>query len=419
MRALLTALFLLALATPMASAEEAFETNSDDHQHAEVSTDSELTLIEVVRRTAAREAGIDVVMARRDEADALERNASRLLAGAPALTANHVTDGGWSDDGYRQWGASLELPLWWPGQRSGRRASAAAARAAAGHAERAHLLEVAGWVRQAIAELALAEIRLALTEAEWNAEDRLAAKIERAVELEELATRDLLLAQSSSLDRRIRYLEALEEFRHSQSAYFLLTGLTSRPANWSETPAGSEVLDDHPQLLLAAEEVARAKGEWTQGDRDQWGHPILALGTQHERDSAAGADFNNRFVAGLRVPLGRRNDAGAEIAAARRKFAEARMRQKRLERELRARLAQAEHRSALAGERVATATEQASIAAEYLRLTGRGFEFGETDLGTLLRARTRATAAEQTRREAEILKQFGVAELNQALGVLP
>jgi hypothetical protein len=269
-----------------------------------------------------------------------------------------------------------------------------------------------------VADLALARVRLELTEAEWRAEDELATQIERAVALEELAERDLLLARSSSLDRKLLYLEALEESGHSDGSYFLLTGLSSWPGDWSEIPADPDSFENHPLLLLAAEETARAQGELDRLTADQWGNPILAVGTQHEREES-GANFDDRIVAGVRIPLGRRSDAQAEIAGGRRALAEARRDHRRLERELRGRLTEAEHRLSLASERVSTAAEQAEMAAEYLRLTERGFGLGESDLGKLLRARSRSIAAEQTHREALILQQSSAGQMNQALGVVP
>ena len=390
----------------------------DDHGHVALEADPELTLHEVILHTVEIEPGRLVVAARRAEAAALERNARSLLSGAPTISANHGTDGLWSGDGYRQWDVGLKFPLWWPGQRKGRRQTARAAAAAANHAQRAHALEVAGWVRQSIAELAVTQVRLELTEAEWRAEAELARQIERAVALEELAHRELLLARSASLDRRLLYLEALEEARHAEGTYFLLTGLDRWPTAWSETAPDLDALDDHPMLLLAAEEIARAQGELDRVAADQWGRPVLALGSEHERDDG-NSNFGDRIVAGLSIPLGRRRDARAEVAGARRVLAQKRRDQKRLERKLQGRLAEAEHRFALSKERVATAAEQAEMAAEYLRLTDLGFGLGESDLSELLRARSRATAAEQTHREALILRQSSAGEMNQALGVVP
>lgn len=417
---LLTVLLLVTFGYENAAAESSVDTSAVDngHGHIVLEVDPVLTLREVVLRTVEREPGSEVIVARREEAAELQNNATRLLAGAPSIEAFYISDGLSSDDGYRQWDVALEFPLWWPGQRSGRRLSARAAGSAASHAERAHALQVAGWVRQAVAELALARVRLELTEAEWRAEDELASQIERAVALEELAERDLLLARSASLDRKLLYLEALEESGHSEGSYFLLTGFSSWPGDWSEILADSESFENHPLLLLAKDEAARAQGELDRLTADQWGHPRLAVGTQHEREES-GANFDDRIVAGVRIPLGRRGDAQAEIAGARRALAEARRDHRRLERELRERLTKAEHRYLLASERVSTAAEQAEMAAEYLRLTERGFGLGESDLGNLLRARSRSTAAQQTHREALILKQSSTSEMNQALGVVP
>jgi cobalt-zinc-cadmium efflux system outer membrane protein len=417
---LLTVLLLVTLGYENAAAESSVDTNADDngHGHIVLEVDPVLSLQEVVLQTAEREPGSEVVVARREEAAALEKNATRLLAGPPSIEASYVSDGLSSDDGYRQWDVALEFPLWWPGQRSGRRLSARAASSAASHAQRAHALQVAGWVRQAVAELALAGVRLELTEAEWRAEDELAAQIERAVALEELAERDLLLARSASLDRRLLYLEAIEESGHSESSYFLLTGLSSWPGDWSEIPADPESFENHPLLLLAVEETARAQGELDRLSADQWGNPRLAVGTQHEREES-GANFDDRIFAGVRIPLGRRSDAQAKIAGARLTLAEARRDHRRLDRELRGHLAKAEHRFSLASERVSTAAEQAEMAAEYMRLTERGFGLGESDLRDLLHARSRSIAAEQAHREAVILKQSSAGQMNQALGVVP
>ncbi|MCP4907427.1 MAG: TolC family protein [bacterium] len=388
------------------------------HAHIRIEPQSSLSLREVIRTTAAQEAGTEVIAARRAEADAFAWDAKRLWPEPPSLSANHVTDRIGTDDGYRQWNTGLELPLWWPGQRRGRRNRARAAAAAAGHAEQAHLLEVAGWVRQAIAELALAGVRVELAEAEWRAEDALADQIERAVALQELSERDLLLARSASLDSRIHFLEALEESRHAEGDYALLTGLSASPSDWTEATSERTTLEAHPLLLLARENIARAEAEIRKLQNDQWGHPVVAFGSQHERD-AGNDDFDNRILAGLRIPLGRRGDTRVELAMAQRALAESQRDTRRLERRLQGALAQAEHRLALAGERARTATERARMASEYRRLTEIGFGLGEADPGTLLRARALATSAEQTRRETQILYQFGIAELNQALGVIP
>jgi len=388
------------------------------HDTPQLVADPSLSLSEVVRLAAGREPGAAVVDARLQEAVALRGDAGQLFAGAPALAAAYVTDGLGSDDGYRKADSLLELPLWWPGQRVGRRDVATAAENAAAHAATGHTLEVAGWVRQAVAELALADNRLELAEAEWRAEEALAAQIERGVALREFAQRDLLLARSASLDHRLRYLEALEASRHRAETYVQLTGLSSWPEDWREPPALRRDLGEHPLLLVAEQEAERAEAELARATSDRWGHPVLALGSEHER-ALRSLDYGNRLVVGIRIPLGWHKDARGEVAAAHRAAAAARRDSGRLERALREELAHAEHRLTLSHERVSTAREQSRMASEHLRLTQRAFELGETDLGTLLRARARANAAERTSHEAGILQQFSAAQLNQALGFVP
>ncbi len=417
---LLLASVLAVVSTPAdAIAEPSIQTRTGEgHGHVELLADPGLTLQEAVALTAEHEPGSAALEARREEATALGRDARRLLAGAPSLVVGGLHDGPFDNDGYRQWDAALQLPLWWPGQRRGRRRAAEAAEAASRHAVQAHRLEVAGWVRSAISDLALARLRLDLAESAWQMEEALVSQVQRAVELGEVARTDLLLAQSARLDRRLEYLEALEEARHAEAEYALLTGLSRWPDRWDERPADPSSFADHPFLLLAAEEVERTEGELERVVGDQWSPPLLALGTQHERETRRD-DYSDRIMVGLQVPVGRRADARSAVASLRRRVSELRRDAQRLERDLRGRLAMTQHAHELADQRVATATEQASIAAEALRLSDLGFALGEIDLQSLLRARTRARRAEQTRLEALLLQQASAARLNQALGVLP
>ncbi|MGH0033904.1 MAG: TolC family protein [Myxococcota bacterium] len=386
--------------------------------HADLSVDASLSLAEAVRIAASREPGRLVVEARGVEAEAFRRDAGRWLSDVPSLVGAHVTDAVGSDHGYRQWDAALELPLWWPGQRAPRRAKADAAGAAAGQAAEAHRLEVAGRVRAAVAALDLTRNRLELARSELDAEEALAARVARAVELGELAERDRLLALSASLERRTRYLEALEEHRHAQADYTLLTGLDRRPARWGETLAQETDLERHPELILARTDVAVARAEVERLERARWSGPVVAIGSQHERDDR-GNDYSHRLVAGIRIPLGRRDAVSSGLAGAQRRLAEARRTAGRLAIDLEGRRMRAEHALSLVADRIETDRQRARMADDHLQLTERGFALGEVDLATLVRARARAIDAQQSLREAEILQRMRIAQYNQALGVVP
>ncbi len=377
-----------------------------------------LTLAELVRATARLDPGRFEVEGRTREASLLDRAARRWLPGPLAIRGDYLSDEVWSAEGYRQWDAMLELPVWWPGQRAPRGELARAADSALAASRTVQLLESARRVRHAVATLALARNQLELARSEWAAQSVLAERVRRAVELGEVSERERLLAESETLGRKLEYLAALEEAQHAEESYRILTGREDWPANWQEEPAPPIDLAEHPLVALARAETTAAEAHVHRLERAQWGSPTFEIGRQSERDRS-GVAFNDRIVAGIRIPIGKAGTAELEEAAARRALSAARRDAARLDRALRESRARAEHQLELADRRVATSAEQASIARRHLDLTERGHALGEVDLATLLRARLRWTAAERLRREARILQQRQIAEWNQALGVIP
>jgi outer membrane protein TolC len=380
--------------------------------------DPGLTLADLVRETAARAPGQFDVEGRSQAASLLDRASRRWLSDQPVVSGDYLTDSGLSGEGYRQWDAMLELPVWWPGQRAPRRDLARASHSAVTASSTVQLLESAGRVRSALATLALTRNQLELAQAEWQAESELADRVRRAAELGEVSQREQLLAESETLARELEYLAAVEEARHAEESYRILTGRDQWPAEWGEEPAPATDVEQHPLVELARAEIASAEADLRRLERAGWGSPTIQIGRQSEREER-GVAFNDRFVAGIQIPIGRGGRAELDQAAARRVLSAARRDAARLDRDLREYRARVEHQLELAHQRVATSAEQAAIAQRHLELTERGHALGEVDLATLLRARARRIGAERARREAEIRRLFQIAEWNQALGVIP
>ena len=236
---LILSLTLLTAAVGEARGDEFIATPGDRARtvHPVLNADPTLSLATTIQIAATREPGNQIAEARGVEASALEARARRWLAAPPSIAAAYVTGAVGRNRGYQQWDAVLELPLWWPGQRSPSGDRARAARAVSEQSGAVHVLEISGRVRSALAGLALALNRLDLARSELAAEEELVKRVARAVELQELAERELLLARSSSLERRASYLAALEESRHAEADYALLTGLDRWPSRWIEEPS--------------------------------------------------------------------------------------------------------------------------------------------------------------------------------------
>ncbi len=381
-------------------------------------SDPALTLAEVVRRAADRDPGRGAVEARRAEGRDLRSASRRWLSGAPTLYGSYVTDRVGQDDGYGQWDAGLEVPLWWPGQVSPRRRAADAATRAADAATEAYALEIAGRVRDALADLVLGVARLERTRAAREAEAVFAERIERAVALGEIAERELLLVRSAVVDCELEELAAREELEHAQAWWSLLTGLDRWPSDWQEPLAGTARLEANPLLRLARQDVARAEADATRLERARWGAPSLTIGSQHEREIRTEA-WDHRLLAGLRIPIGREDPVASGAVGARRAAADARRHAARIERDLRAEWLHSEHRLGLARARLEKTRLQRDLAVDHLGRVERGFALGEVDLSELVKARARGRAAVWSAREAELLLHILIGRSNQVLGVVP
>jgi cobalt-zinc-cadmium efflux system outer membrane protein len=388
------------------------------HDGVRVRVDSQLTLAEVVRLAGERDPGRVEVEARQAQGEALQRASRRWLAGAPSVFGIVVDDSVDNDDGYRQWDTGLQLPLWVPGQVAPRRRIAEAAGEAAVDANAVHALEVAGLVRAALGSLVLGEARRDRTHLDHDAELAFADRLEQAVELGEVAERELLLVRGGVLERELACFEASEALARAHANWGLITGLDRRPAVWREPPARGRSFEEHPQIRLARAEIEQAEATVERIERANWGNPSLTLGSQHERTSR-GVDWDHRFVAGLQIPLGRADPVSSGAISARRDLAEARRSAGQIERTLRALQQQNEHRLELARRRVENTARHRLLATHHLDLVERGFALGEVDLPALMEARSEARGALWAEREAEIVRDILIGEVNQALGVIP
>lgn len=388
--------------------------------HPSVAPDATLTLAAALEAALARDPGRERVDARSDEARIL-RGAARAWTPEPvALTGAAASDrvlG--SHDGYRAWEAGLEIPLWIPGQRAARRRVAEHARTGADAARVLRALEVAGALRELLAEWERSRAHVAVAGHALDAASALEAAVRRAAELGELADRERLLAEEETLGRRDALLQAQAELRDAELRWHALTGLDRAPADATESRAPERPLDAmHPLLAEAQARVARAEAALAQAARDAWPGPHVAIVSEHERD-LRGEPTNDRFGVGLHLPLGRSASARERVAAARIELGDARAELGALQRALDIALHDAVHQLALAEDRLRVAEVRLTLATRNLRLEERAFALGESDLLDRLRIQARAFEAELALAEARADRQLALARHNQALGVLP
>src|SRR5690606_41024833 len=157
------------------------------------------------------------------------------------------------------------------------------------------------------------EVAGALRDALWDIEDAvngvelavealaIAEDIERIVArrhaLGDLPLEDLLLAESTVLERRAELIERRAALVDAEVAYELLTGLRARPPALVETPVESRDFSAHPLLTLARSEAERARAAVELAARAGKASPTPANGPRRQRDALPGVSTRSRGVA--------------------------------------------------------------------------------------------------------------------------
>lgn len=356
--------------------------------------------------------------AKRAESDAQGVAANSLLPGAPAIILGHRNDQLSNNAGVREWEAGIALPLWLPGQRDARQRQAKAGRVSLEADILALRLRLAGELREAIWQVRQVEAQIRLDEARAQTAKKLAEDVAKRVRAGELAKTDLNLAQNEWRTAQAAILQNRNRLLQAQQAYATLTSTTVLPDDSAESAQSKPLSDDHPLMEEArlAIEVAQAQVRVvSQSRRD---NPELELSTRRERGSL-NDPYASTVALALRLPLATNARNLPLTSAAQTALTRAQSEYTRARLTLEYQLQQAVQALQAADQLLDLARQQRAAAWENLDLIQKSFSLGESDLFTLLRARTAAFEAEQAHNQQEIAQALSRARVNQAQGVLP
>ncbi len=353
------------------------------------------------------------------QGQAIRQQASSLLANNPSLAFRHENDDLTDNFGFRDWAGSVQLPLWLPGQRSRRLDVADATDQEAASLTRFYKWRVSGEVRELLWSYKIADAEVILARAAVDSARALETDIDKRVQAGELAVTDHILARKETLVREITLSTATANLDELRQQYRMLTGLSEVPKDILEKSVEDTSLpNQHPTLLAARYRTDRAQAESNQARHEKRANPILALGARNER-AESGQPFDTILTLELNLPLGLRSQSAPKIADAERQLAEQQISHASLRRELEKQLVTAISEKQRTARTLKLAQQQQQLATEGLRLTQRAFDLGESDLFTLLQARTQALTSERALQMRQLEQGRAVARHNQALGVIP
>ncbi|NBC23704.1 MAG: TolC family protein [Gammaproteobacteria bacterium] len=357
--------------------------------------------------------------ARSAQAEAWRDRSASLLADAPSFSFRYQTDRFGDDAGLREYEGGLELPLWRWGERRAARSLAGAANAVAQTAGPGLRWQVAGELRQVLWAMADAEQGLVAARDALDLTAQLAAAVGRRHELGDVPLGDVLLADSAELAAQEAVVDARAALVDAQREYRVLSGLAVRPPFRTEVLSGSAGIPaDHPALVVAEAELARARSRAELSRKRALGSPTLLLGPRWERPPL-GDGYDDSVGLTLTVPLPGTAHGRTAAADAQAETAAALAARDRLRRALAMALHEAEHALEVARENLTTARRRAELAARHARMGRTAYEAGEIDLMDLLRLQETAVAARRARDRFDIEMSRQTAAYNQAVGVLP
>ena len=362
---------------------------------------------------------------RRSELAARDRAVSSWISGSPAVGIAHRTDRLNRNEGFREYEAEVEFPLWNPGVRAATQADVSAQRVGFEGQFNAAKLKLAGELRVAAASIAIARVERNLNQRKLQDANVLVQDISRRVKVGENARVDALQAQVVMQQAQAALAQAEGQLNRTQNQWRGLTGLATAPA--LDEPlanlAGSQTVaasgsSEHPALRHAQAQVGSVQAKLALVDADRRDPMSVGVGVGRER-SVFAAPGETKLRIALRIPLGGEDRNAPKSAAARAELDAAQAELDALQRQVPAEIAAATSELNAARAAQTAASERNRLSNEVQTLIAKSWRLGDSDLPTRLRADNEQFEASLALARATIDVQRAIANLNQANGILP
>jgi len=387
--------------------------------HDPIESDAALSLSKVVDLTLEKYPDATWLNSLEEEAAALSLRGDSWTAGASlaGLRFQEATSGT-----LHYLDAAVEVPLWNIGQRDAEQRTAKLAESSALSQAEAVKLRVAGLVRGALWNMALAGLSYEQAKIELDITDQLVAKVQRRVELGDLPRADLLLAQSESLQKRSAVTQAEAELMHARKRYTSITQMTKIPGDYQEKLVElTEIQQNHPALMAINSQIERKQAELNAIKLVGSGQTNVAVGINSDRGSNNDERSNQTesFNIGVTVPFGGSAHLAPQVAAVNVELNKLIAEREQLSRDLEQAHHEAEHNLEVNRVELGIANELKQVAEDHFKMTQASFSVGEINLMDLLRIQSRTQQAVLNAKQRSVMLQRDIALYNQAVGVMP
>ncbi|MEI6068017.1 MAG: TolC family protein [Methylococcaceae bacterium] len=379
--------------------------------------DSTLTLPKLVDLTMQKYPDVTWLTALEEEAAAISERSKSWTAGSAQASLGYQS---MSTFKLNYGTGMVQVPLWNIGQRDAQHKLANEAESSAELQAGAIKLRVAGLVRIALWNMALAKIRYEQAQAELDIYGQLLATIKRRVELGDLPRADELLATTELLQKRSAYTMAEAELMHVRKRYTSITQTNKVPAIYEENlVALREIEQNHPTLIAVNSQIERKQAEINSIKLIGSGQTNVVAGILSDEGYDPRSNHAEMFNVGVIVPFGGSAHVQPHIAAVNVELNKLIAERQQLYRDLELAHHEAEHNLEVNRVELGTANEQKKVSEELLTMTKLAFSVGEINLLDLLKIQSRTQQAILNAKERAVMLQRDKALYNQAVGVMP
>ena len=379
--------------------------------------DPTLTLPKLIDLTMEKYPDTAWLTALEEEAAAIEERSNSWTAGASQALVGYQSIYSFR---LNYASANVQVPLWNLGQRDAEHKLANQAETSAEFQAAAIKLRVAGLVRGALWNMALAKIRYEQAQAELGIYEKLLTTINLRVELGDLPRADGLLAQTEFLQKRSVFTMAEAELMHARKRYSSITQTTKVPSNYIENlVALKEIEQNHPSLVAINSQIERKQAEINAIKLVGSGQSHVIAGILSDEGIDQRSNHAEYFNVGVIIPFGGSAHLQPRIAAVNVELNKLIAEREQMYRDLEQAHHEAEHNLEVNRVELKTANEQKKVSEELLNMTQLAFSVGEINLLDLLKIESRTQQAILNAKERAVMLQRDKAFYNQAVGVMP
>lgn len=358
--------------------------------------------------------------ARERQAHDYQQRGKRWFADNPSIVVNYYDDSAFGHQQTRELEAGIEFELWsWRArkqwQRLGQRAAAQIAQ------WQLHLRwQLAGQLRDILADLALSDLNLSLAQQQLASTQSLFDISQRLFQQGAIARENLLRVEAVLLTSQQKLLDAESAAVDAQRRFVTLSGMATRPAE-THREALSE-LDDivagHPALALVQWSIELAETQAAIEQRQGKANPTLLLGVRNEKTDIPGETIDS-IALSVTLPIGTSHSATTRVAAIHRERAALEVAYERKRRTLEQQRHEYHHELGVLERKLPLAQKAASLAEQRWQMAQTAFRVGELRQDDVVRALQRWHDDQTRYQQMRLAKERLICQYNQTVGVLP